>query len=197
MWSGYQWGRRARSPSVGTPRGTVSEREDEWSRGGSADSSRRWTGGWTGGVEGLVLSSDVWEAERRVGWIRRVGWVGGLKTAPRCSAAAQRSGRPTDGRTHRRGSAAITSVTSAPPPQKRHKTVMTPANNNQLNPPFLPPRGYSFLLKFPEETESEGLISLCGFMDIFPSADPPPLQPLPSVCCFVPLGDFQCALCAK
>lgn len=31
-------------------------------------------------VEGLVLNSDVWEAERRVGWIRRVGWgaVGGI-----------------------------------------------------------------------------------------------------------------------
>lgn len=56
-------------------------------------------------VEGLVLNSDVWEAERRVGWIRTVGgWmvvvvVGGSRTAPRCSAAAQCSGRPTDGHT--------------------------------------------------------------------------------------------------
>lgn len=39
-----------------------------------ADSSRRWTGAVEEVVEGRVLNSDVWEAEQRVGWIRRAGW---------------------------------------------------------------------------------------------------------------------------
>lgn len=51
-------------------------------------------GGGRGGaveevVEGLVLNSDVWEAERRVGWIRRVGWgVSEDRSKVQCCRAA-------------------------------------------------------------------------------------------------------------
>lgn len=103
-WSGYQRVGRARSPSAETPRGTVSE------RGRRVEPRRERTDrSWGGGgeaveelVEGLVLNSDVWEAERRVGWMRRVGRGGEgrgggcVETAPRCSAAAQRSDGHTD-----------------------------------------------------------------------------------------------------
>lgn len=118
-WSGYQWVGRARSPSAETPRGTVSERKTS---GAAEGAHRQELGGGGGGegveelVEGLVLNSDVWEAERRVGWSGE-GGGGCMETAPRCSAAAQRSDGHTDRAALRRPPAGLShgcsSLTSA------------------------------------------------------------------------------------
>lgn len=49
-------------------------------------------------VEGLVLNSDVWEAERRVGWIRTVGgWlvvVGGVEDSSEVQCCRAALGSP-------------------------------------------------------------------------------------------------------
>lgn len=73
------------------------------------DGGRQWWckgmgGGGGGGVGLTVLNSDVCEAEAGLREAERREWggwgggggerVGGVQSAPRCSAAAQRSGRP-------------------------------------------------------------------------------------------------------